>query len=38
MNPSFCPQWDEGLGRVSGKFRELDDKMRGYRPVPVPAM
>ena len=39
QNQPINQEWDERLGRVSGKFRELDEKMRSYRrdPIPVPA-
>jgi hypothetical protein len=40
QNQPINQEWDERLGRVSGKFRELDEKMRGYHrdPVPLPAV
>ena len=37
QNQPINQEWDARLGQVSGKFRELDEKMRGYRREPIPA-
>ena len=37
QNQPINQEWDARLGQVSGKFRELDEKMRGYRRDPLPA-
>jgi len=36
QNQPINQEWDERLTRVSDKFRQIDEKIRGYRPVPVP--
>jgi hypothetical protein len=36
QNQPINQEWDERLTRMSDKFRQIDEKMRGYRPVPVP--
>jgi hypothetical protein len=39
QNQPINQEWDERLSRASTKFREIDEKMRGYRrePVALPA-
>jgi hypothetical protein len=35
QNQPINQEWDERLSRVSNKFRELTDKISGYRPAPA---
>jgi hypothetical protein len=35
QNQPINQEWDERLSRASNKFRELTDKIRGYRPAPA---
>ncbi|HEY3594990.1 MAG TPA: hypothetical protein VGL13_13995 [Polyangiaceae bacterium] len=37
QNQPIHLEWDERLSRVSSKFREIEQNMRGYRPAPMPA-
>jgi hypothetical protein len=37
QNQAINPEWDQRLSGLSNKFRELSDKIKGYRPVPAPA-
>jgi hypothetical protein len=37
QNQPIDQEWDERLTRASNKFREIDEKVRSYRPAPVPA-
>jgi hypothetical protein len=37
QNQPINQEWDERLGRASGKFRELDERIRGYGREPIPA-
>jgi hypothetical protein len=36
QNQPINQEWDERLSRLSDKFRQIDGKIRDYRPVPVP--
>jgi len=36
QNQPINQEWDARLSQVSDKFRQFDEKIRGYRPVPAP--
>jgi hypothetical protein len=36
QNQPINREWDERLSRLSDKFRQIDEKIRSYRPLPVP--